>query len=180
MAARRKKAARKAAPKKAPTRKRTSRKAGSSAGVGGTNKGSERKSKGGRPAYEPGPHDRQRVSIAMSCGMTVEQARKLIINPQTDEPVSKNIFTRVYKREIDSGKEEWHLNLVRSLKQRAMDPKNPGGTTAAIFLLKTRYGYVQTDRQEMVDSKHGVLRVPESDATWHTLEGDDESEEVES
>jgi hypothetical protein len=50
---------------------------------------------------------------------------------------------------IEGGRAVEHDALVGSLFVRAMDPKNQGGTAAAIFLLKARHGYRElSDPQE--------------------------------
>jgi hypothetical protein len=50
---------------------------------------------------------------------------------------------------IDGGRAIEHDALVGSLFVRAIDPKNPGGTASAIFLLKSRHGYRElSDPQE--------------------------------
>jgi hypothetical protein len=46
---------------------------------------------------------------------------------------------------IVEGREKSRTALHNSLQQRAMDPKNQGGTTAAIFLLKSMHGYRENE-----------------------------------
>jgi hypothetical protein len=48
-------------------------------------------------------------------------------------------------RAFVEAKEKARVQLHNSLQRRALDPKNQGGVTAAIFLLKARHDYREKD-----------------------------------
>ena len=64
--------------------------------------------------------------------------------------IYRKTFNEICKRQpevqeaLDRGRGALESVLVHSLVGRALDPKSKGGTTAAIFLLKSRCGYEGT------------------------------------
>lgn len=64
--------------------------------------------------------------------------------------IFRGTFSEIIKRQpevqeaLDRGRAELESVLVHTLVSRALDPTSKGGTTAAIFLLKSRCGYEGT------------------------------------
>jgi len=99
------------------------------------------RSKGGRPAKVT-LSDEQLLEIAAwaARGLRDEDiASRLGFTDRTLRNIKKR-DPRLHMA-IDKGWGALHEELVGSLTKRALDPKNPTGATAAIFLLKTRFGY---------------------------------------
>jgi len=99
------------------------------------------------PAYKATDENRKLVRSLAAVGTRHEDiATKLGISADT--------LTRHYRKELDDGRIDANASIAQTLFQQA---KN-GNTTAAIFWLKTRAGWKETDRHELVGDPDSPLR----------------------
>ena len=95
------------------------------------------------------PDMRETVSLARVMGMTAERIQKLIINPETDKPISSKLLYKHFKKEIQEGADILHNQVLKSLYNTAINGKGKEATTAAIFLAKTKLGFKETTVTEL-------------------------------
>lgn len=99
------------------------------------------------PAYKPTDENRRLVRTLAAVGTRHEDiAKKLSISADT--------LTRHYRQELDDGRIDANAAIAQSLYQQAKS----GNTTAMIFWLKTRAGWKETDRHELVGDPDSPLR----------------------
>jgi len=92
--------------------------------------GSQRKSKGGRPPFEPTDEQRYTVEVMTSGGWTEDQiAGCLGIDPKT--------LRKHFRDELDNGDARFLTKVYESLGRQALS----GNVGAACFILKTRAGF---------------------------------------
>jgi hypothetical protein len=115
--------------------------------------------KGGRPQFKPTDEHRHQVETLSGLGLKLEEIALLIVNPQTDQPISVNTLRRHFAEELARGKPKMDAQVAQSLVRRAVDMNHPQGATCAIFYLKTRAGWRETLGIE-ANIKSGVLVAP--------------------
>ena len=103
--------------------------------------------------YEPTDENKKLVKTLAAVGITFEDiATKLEISSDT--------LVKYYKKELDDGRIDANASIGQTLFQQA---KN-GNTAAAIFWLKTRARWKETDRHEITgaDGRDLVVRWAEN------------------
>lgn len=145
MAIRKKKASR----KKAVTRK----KAGA---LSPPNKKASRK-RSGRPPFRPTEEQRTNVEAMVGIGLRHEDICQLVRNPSTGQPIDMKTLRRHFREELDRGAPLLEAKIGASLVKRALDLGHAQGTTAAIWLEKTRFGRREEPIRVEAEVKSGVL-----------------------
>ena len=98
--------------------------------------------------YEPTDENKKLVKTLAAVGITFEDiATKLEISSDT--------LVKYYKKELDDGRIDANASIGQTLFQQA---KN-GNTAAAIFWLKTRAQWKETNALEVSGADGGVVRV---------------------
>ena len=92
--------------------------------------------KGGTPAHRPTPESRAAVAAMASIGSTHEVIARAMFGG-----MSPDTLRRHYANELDNGKAITDAAVTKSLAQKAIE----GNVVAAIFYLKTRCGWRETD-----------------------------------
>lgn len=113
-----------------------------------------------REKWAPTPEQIDQIEKMSGLGLTVEQIGQLL-------GVSKATFDRAAKREavvreaLERGRNKAQLSIVKSAYSQAA----AGNTAMTIFLLKTRYGYRETERVELTGAD-GAPLVPKKELTY--------------
>lgn len=102
----------------------------------------------GRPAFQPTPEQRLKVSIWAACGMPQDYICTQIINPQTGAPITKKTLESAFRKELDEGMEQATAQVTMSLFKKATG-NGPQSVTAAIFWLKCRAGWKPVEQVEL-------------------------------
>jgi hypothetical protein len=111
-----------------------------------------------------GPEGLELVEQMASKGMSITSIAKAL-------QIHRDTFAMIRKRQpevvevLERGYASMEDDLVDALYTRAMDPSSKGGTTAAIFLLKTRRGYEGTKVPSHItinnDNRQQVVQLPD-------------------
>jgi hypothetical protein len=111
-----------------------------------------------------GPEGLELVEQMASKGMSITSIAKAL-------KIHRDTFAMIRKRQpevvevLERGYASMEDDLVDALYTRAMDPSSKGGTTAAIFLLKTRRGYEGTKVPSHItinnDNRQQVVQLPD-------------------
>jgi len=110
------------------------------------------KKKVGRPAFEPTDEQRRTVRAMVAYGVPQEQICKVI--GVTDKTLNKH-----FKHEIETAAIEANSKVAQSLFRKATSDELVGpSVTAAIFWLKTKAGWKETDRTEHTGPDGGPLK----------------------
>lgn len=130
----------------------------------------ERKSKAGRKLFKPTPEQRMQVGIWSACGMPQEMICQRIINPETGKPLDDNTLRKHFKVELDAALELANSQVAQSLFKKAVG-NGPQSVTAAIFWLKTKARWKETNALELTGGDGAPLAPP----TFHVsfVDGDD-------
>ena len=116
---------------------------------------------GGRPPFEPTEEMRGKVESLVGFGYKQDDICKLIMNPQTGEPISRVTLEKYFRREIDIGAlkanalvcESMHgqatgrAKVVRVLEDGTQETVREGvkpNTTMGIWWSKARMGWSET------------------------------------
>lgn len=150
------------AAKKATKRKAkcstTRKKAAARTSVSRAKKGT-RRTKGGRPPFEPTEEQRRNVEVMAGIGLRHEELCLLVINPHTEKPISGDTLRRHFADELARAIPKIKAQVGHSIVKRALDHAHPQGATCAIFFAKTRMGWKEQQVIE-VETKSGVLVAP--------------------
>jgi hypothetical protein len=104
----------------------------------------------GRPPHKPTKVTRAQVLELGGMGWTFEQiANHLKINRDT--------LSKHYREELDMATEKTNLLVKQNLYNIAIDPTHKQSVTAAIFWLKTRARWRETDRLEVTGPNGGPI-----------------------
>lgn len=104
----------------------------------------------GRPPHKPTSVTRAQVLELGGMGWTFEQiANHLKINRDT--------LAKYYREELDMATEKTNLRVKQNLYNIAIDPTHKQSVTAAIFWLKTRARWRETDRLEVTGPNGGPI-----------------------
>jgi hypothetical protein len=93
--------------------------------------------KGGRPPHLPTDDTRKKVYELSSVGTTYEDIAKVI-------GISHDTLTKYYRPELDRGRIDANAIIAGTLFKQAQE----GNTSAAIFWLKTRAQWKETQKHE--------------------------------
>ena len=103
--------------------------------------------------YEPTDENKKLVKTLAAVGITFEDiATKLEISSDT--------LVKYYKKELDDGRIDANASIGQTLFQQA---KN-GNTAAAIFWLKTRARWKETQVNEVTGQDGGDIKISWADA----------------
>lgn len=104
--------------------------------------------------FQPTDEQRTFVRMAVVAGFKQDDICKGVINPETENPISKHTLEKHFRKEIDTGMLDAGVRVVGSLYQNALD----GDTTAAIWYTKARLGWKGTDVSERVGKDGGAIQ----------------------
>ena len=96
--------------------------------------------------HEPTPETRLQVKTLASVGTPQDQIAIVI-------GITKNTLLKYYRKELDTAMTMANAKVAQSLFQQA----NAGNTAAAIFWLKCRAGWVDTQKVEMTGANGGSI-----------------------
>lgn len=102
--------------------------------------------------FEPTRDDRARVLKMKGLQMTNVQIMAVIINPNTGRPIDVVTFKGHFATELERGEGVVREMVASALLARAVDPSNPSGVTAAIWLEKSRFGITDRDQERDADA----------------------------
>lgn len=146
----------------------------------------------GRPPFEPTAEQRGMVEAMTGFGIPGDQIARLIINPQTREPISPTTLSKAFRRELDIGYTKANAEVSKFIFQSIAGRE--GGikdersrATLAMFWAKTRMGWKETLAHEhagkdgkpleSTDAKH--LIVAALDRIAERITGDAVSDNIE-
>ena len=98
--------------------------------------------------HEPTPETRLQVKTLASVGTPQDQIAIVV-------GITKNTLLKYYRKELDTAMTMANAKVAQSLFQQA----NAGNTAAAIFWLKCRAGWVDTQKVEMTGANGGEINV---------------------
>ena len=98
--------------------------------------------------HEPTPETRLQVKTLASVGTPQDQIAIVV-------GITKNTLLKYYRKELDTAMTMANAKVAQSLFQQA----NAGNTAAAIFWLKCRAGWVDTQKVEMTGANGGDINV---------------------
>jgi hypothetical protein len=110
----------------------------------------------GRPRFAPTEEQRALVTAMVGYGIPEDKISELILNPQTGKPLSPKTLRRHFRKEIRTGMTRANSDVAASLFRHATG-EGRGAVTAAIFWLKTRAGWKETQRHELTDGDGKAL-----------------------
>ena len=102
----------------------------------------------GRPAHEPTAETKMLVKTLAAVGITHEDIASKI-------GISADTLTKHYDRELKDGRIDANAQIAKGLFEQARG----GNTTAQMFWLKTRAGWKETDRRELVGNEGGDVQI---------------------
>lgn len=112
-----------------------------------------------RPAFTPTDEQRLTVSIMAACGMPHELICERIINPQTGARLAAMTLRKAFRKELDDGTASANAMVAQALFKKATG-NTPQAVTAAIFWLKTRAGWKETQVNEHTGKDGAPLMPP--------------------
>jgi hypothetical protein len=81
----------------------------------------------GRKTFVPTPEQRNNVKALVGLGIPQEEICRLVINPQTGEPLDQKSLRKHFEREIATGATEAHAPyLEATVTAAAVDATPPG------------------------------------------------------
>lgn len=108
--------------------------------------------------FEPTREQRNVVRFMVAANIPNHIIAALIENPETNKGVSKNTFKRSFKDELANGKEQLEAFLVAKLFKLIQD----GDRAALFFMLKTKFGWRETNRGSDYDPEDTAALLPMS------------------
>lgn len=101
--------------------------------------------KPGPPPFVPTPEEKNTVEVMAALGTPQEDICKVIRRPRGREKILKPIcvetLVKAFAEELELGAIKANAKVGKSIYDRAIDPKNPAGMTAAIWWTKNRMGW---------------------------------------
>jgi hypothetical protein len=105
----------------------------------------------GRPAFAPTEAQRRKVKLMVGSGIREAEICNILINPQTNKPISEPTLRKAFRAEINNGQVTANSLVAASLFEQATAGRDPKArVTAAIFWLKCRAGWKETNVLEHV------------------------------
>lgn len=102
-----------------------------------------------RPAFQPTAEQRDLVRTLAGVGTRAADICLLLKSPTTGDPIDEKTLRKYFRAELDEGTVQATAKVARTLFAYATDPG--GGSpsvTAAIFWMKTRAGWRETQHLE--------------------------------
>lgn len=96
-----------------------------------------------RPFFTPTREQQMTVGIMASAKFTHAQICERIINPSTGKQIDEKTLRRYFRAELDQGTELANALVTQALFKKATG-NEPGSVTAAIFWLKCKAGWKET------------------------------------
>ena len=96
-----------------------------------------------RRQFKPADAHRKTVQAMAGYGIKAISICQVIINPETGKPIGEQCLRRHFRAELDNGEIIANSKVAESLYTKALGSGN-GSVTAAIFWLKTRAGWKET------------------------------------
>ena len=112
----------------------------------------------GRIGHIPTDESRRQVLEMAALGMTQEQIGLVM-------DLADRTLRRRYRRELDIGGVEMLMKVSRNLHEIAMDRDDPRSAAAAMFVMKTRAGWRETNRTEVTGPGGGPLQLAAAPTT---------------
>lgn len=107
----------------------------------------------GRPPYEPTDADREVAKRLSALGTTYEDIAKKL-------KISSDTLVKYYSFELEEGRIDANSSIAGTLFAQA----KKGNTAAAIFWLKTRARWKETQVNEVTGAEGGPLQISWADA----------------
>jgi hypothetical protein len=98
--------------------------------------------------HEPTQHDRDTAKRLAALGCPHEDIAKRL-------KISADTLVKYYQAELDEGRIDANTSIAGSLFKQAKE----GNTVAAMFWLKTRAGWRETNRTELTGADGGAVEV---------------------
>jgi DNA-binding CsgD family transcriptional regulator len=108
-----------------------------------------------RKPYEPTDKDRKQVTIMAGIGLSQEQIAKII-------GISDDTLRKYFRDELDTAEAKMTAQVAQNLYSIATS-RESGAVTAAIFWMKTRAQWRETNRTEVSGPNGGPIKVESVD-----------------
>jgi len=108
--------------------------------------------------FVPTVEQRGNVEAMIGFGITEAEVCRLIKNPETGNPIDEKTLRLYFAEEIAAGRPKANIAVAQSLFAEATKGDDARArVTAAIFWLKTRAGWKETDRVELTGKEGGPI-----------------------
>lgn len=95
----------------------------------------------------------------IAAGIPLEDIAGVIINPQTGHPITRKTLSLHFRDEIRTGGTLATAKVADTLFRKATSPQLSGpSVTAAIFWLKTKAGWKETQAHELTGKDGGPIQ----------------------
>ena len=112
-----------------------------------------------RPAFQPTAEQRELVRTLTGVGTRAGDVCLLIKGP-SGNPIDEKTLRKYFRAELDEGGVQATAKVARTLYGFATDPNGGSSSvTAAIFWMKTRAGWRETQSMEL-SGKDGAALIP--------------------
>ena len=112
----------------------------------------------GRKPFIPTDDQRKLVKAMSGYGIPEDDISKVITNLQTGKHVDSKTLRKYFRDELDTGTVVANSKVAESLYNHATKGTGQGAVTAAIFWLKTRARWKETDRLEVTGKDGGPIQ----------------------
>jgi len=110
----------------------------------------------GRPSHVVTQEKRDRVLEFSGMGLTNAQVAKLM-------DISQDTLERKYKEELSTAALHKNVNVARNLYNMATNPEHKSSAQSAMFWMKTRAGWRETNRLEVANPDGSNLQLGQRD-----------------
>ena len=108
-----------------------------------------------RPQFKPTKKQRVVAKLHAIAGTPQIDIAKLILNPETGEPITDKTLRRAFRDELNLGLAELKARAVGVIAQKL----NDNDLGAACFVLKTRAGWSERSTHELVGANGGPIAI---------------------
>ena len=112
-----------------------------------------KKHSGGKPEHIPTDISRATVKSFIAYGIPQEEILRCL------DIASLNTLYKHYRRELETGRAELVASCAKSLARIALDPSHPKAATAAMFILKCRGGWRETNNLEITGKDGSAIQI---------------------
>ena len=113
--------------------------------------------------FEPTEAHRKLVAVLVAAGVTIKEIALCIENPNTAAPIDKETVHKYFRTEIATARHMAMSKVVARLFSNAMQTTDIRGSNAAcMFILKTQFGWRESNRPDQPDSWEGTLATKET------------------
>lgn len=129
----------------------------------------------GKKPFAPSEDQRKQIEALAAYGIPQEEMCRLLVNPQTGRPIDLKTLHKHFRAELDTGMMKANARVAESLFRQAVGApaqydaqgkllrgEQTPVVTAAIFWLKARAGWKETDVHEFQGRDGGPIEIDDA------------------